>query len=229
MPREPFAARSARAAALLDRLDRAIPDAKIQLDYRTPLELLAAVMLSAQCTDVRVNLVTPALFRRFPTAIAYARARPREVEALIRTCGLFRSKARNLIAAARTLIAQHGGEVPTTRELLETLPGVGRKTAGVVSNHLGSDSAFPVDTHVGRLAFRMGLTRHTHPDKVELDLRALLPQPSWAKGHQLLIWHGRRVCSARAPACDTCPVKALCPRCGVPLKPRRKHPKPARP
>jgi endonuclease-3 len=151
------------------------------------------------------------------------------VEAFIRTCGLFRSKARNLIAAGRALVAEHGGEVPITRELLETLPGVGRKTAGVVSNHLGGDSAFPVDTHVGRLAFRMGLTRHTDPDKVELDLRALLPRTSWAQGHQLLIWHGRRVCSARAPACETCPVEDLCPRRGVPLKPRRTRPTLARP
>src|SRR5580693_3333581 len=115
MPREPFAARSARAAAVLDRLDRAMPGAKIQLDYRTPLELLVAVMLSAQCTDVRVNIVTPALFRRFPTARSYARARTPDVEAFIRTCGLFRSKARNLIAAGRALVAEHGGEVPTTR------------------------------------------------------------------------------------------------------------------
>ncbi|ATB31514.1 endonuclease III [Melittangium boletus DSM 14713] len=196
-----------------------MPDVRIELDYRTPLELLVAVILSAQCTDKRVNLVTPALFERFPDAAAYARASVEEVEPFIQSCGLYRAKAKNLVAAARALVAEHGGEVPRSRASLETLPGVGHKTAGVVCMHLGGDEAFPVDTHVKRLAFRLGFTRHTDPDKVEEDMQGLLPSPQWMKGHQLLVWHGRRTCFARAPACERCVVAELCPRKGVRLKP----------
>lgn len=192
-----------------------MPDARIELDYSTPLELLVAVILSAQCTDKRVNLVTPALFRRFPDAAAYASASVQEVEPFIQTCGLYRAKAKNLIAAARALVAEHGGQVPRSRAVLETLPGVGHKTAGVVCIHLGGDDAFPVDTHVKRLAFRLGFSSHVDPDKVELDLQALLPAERWMKGHQLLVWHGRRTCFARSPACERCVVAARCPRKGV--------------
>src|SRR5579871_5829962 len=137
MPRETVQAKRARALRVLETLDRQMPEAKIELDYRTPLELLVAVILSAQCTDKRVNLVTPALFARFPDAAAYARATPPQLERYIKTCGLYRSKAKNLVAAGRALVAEHGGVVPHHREALESLPGVGRKTAGVVSNHLG--------------------------------------------------------------------------------------------
>ncbi len=215
MAREAKAAKSERAVRILDRLERQMPEARIELDYSTPLELLVAVMLSAQCTDKRVNLVTPALFKRYPNAEAYASADLRELEGFIRTCGLYQSKAKNLIAAAKSLVAEHGGEVPVSREALETLAGVGRKTAGVVSMHLGEPCAFPVDTHVLRLSNRMGLSTHSNPDKVERDLQALVPQARWTMGHQLLIWHGRRTCTARSPACDRCVVADLCPKRGV--------------
>jgi endonuclease III len=208
-----------RALEVLERLERSMPEVRIELDYRTPLELLVAVILSAQCTDKRVNLVTPALFQRFPDAAAYARASPGEVEPFIQSCGLYRAKAKNLVAAARALVAEHAGQVPTARAALEQLPGVGNKTAGVVCMHLGGDEAFPVDTHVKRLSLRLGFTRHTDPDKVEADLQALLPSPRWMKGHQLLVWHGRRTCFARAPACGQCVVAGLCPQKGVKLKP----------
>jgi endonuclease III len=215
MLRESQQAKRERALAVIDRLDAHMPGAKIELDHRTPLELLVSVILSAQCTDRRVNLVTPALFRRYPTAASYARARVSELEGLIKSCGLYRSKARNLIAAAKVLVKQHRGEIPKTREALETLPGVGHKTAGVVCIHLGTEGAFPVDTHIRRLAKRLGFSKHDNPDDVEMDLRALLPTNRWAKGHQLLIWHGRRTCFARRPACERCVVADLCPKIGV--------------
>jgi endonuclease-3 len=213
--RESSQSKRLRAIEVLERLERAMPDVRIELDYRTPLELMVAVILSAQCTDKRVNLVTPALFQRFPDAAAYASASVEEVEPFIQSCGLYRAKAKNLIAAARALVAEHGGEVPRSRAVLETLPGVGRKTAGVVCIHLGGDDAFPVDTHVKRLALRLGFTRHEDPDKVEMDMQALLPSERWMKGHQLLVWHGRRTCFARSPACERCPVAPLCPKKGV--------------
>lgn len=213
--RESTEARRQRAAKVLDLLEQEMPEARIELDYRTPLELLVAVILSAQCTDKRVNLVTPALFQRFPDARAYAEAQPQDVEPYIQTCGLYRAKAKNIVLAAQALVREHGSEVPHSRQALEQLPGVGRKTAGVVCIHLGGDSAFPVDTHVKRLANRLGFTRHAHPDKVELDLQALLPSERWMMGHQLLVWHGRRTCFARAPACERCTVAGLCPKLGV--------------
>ena len=209
-----------RAVEILDRLDAHMPEAKIELDFGTPMQLLVSVILSAQCTDKRVNMVTPALFRRFPDARAFARAKVSEVEALIRTCGLYRAKAKSIVAAAGAILHEHGGQVPVKRDVLESLPGVGHKTAGVVAIHLGTDEAFPVDTHILRLSRRMGLSRQTHPDKVEDDLRDLLPPARWAKGHQLLIWHGRRTCFARAPECERCVVSAVCPKIGVKLPKR---------
>ncbi len=220
MPRESRSAKKQRAEAILDRLHAQWPNAKIELDYREPIQLLVSVILSAQCTDVRVNLVTPALFRRYPDAAAYAAADPAELESLIKTCGLYRTKARNIIAAAKSLVERFGGKIPLSRSELESLPGVGKKTAGVVCIHLGGDSAFPVDTHIRRLARRMGLSAHQDPDKVELDLQALFPRARWSQGHQLLIWHGRRTCFARSPACV---VAKLCPKIGV----RRTRPRPA--
>lgn len=219
--RETKNAKRRRAAAVIERLDAQMPNAKIELGYRTPLELLISVILSAQCTDKRVNMVTPALFARYPTAESYAVASPRELEGLIKTCGLYRSKAKNIIAAAQAIVREHGGRVPVSRAELEELPGVGRKTAGVVTIHLGGDAAFPVDTHIRRLARRLGFTRQSEPDKVEMEMRQLLPSDVWAKAHQLLIWHGRRTCFARAPACDRCVVANLCPKIGLP-KVRRK-------
>jgi endonuclease III len=201
----------ARARAVLRRLRQAMPGARIELSYADDLQLLVAVVLSAQCTDARVNMVTPGLFAAFPDAAAYARAEPADLERHIRSLGLFRSKARNLVAAMRRIEAAHGGRVPTTREGLEALPGVGRKTAGVVLVHLGAGHAFPVDTHVGRLARRLGFSAEERPDRVERDLMRLVPEQDWGEAHQLLVWHGRRVCNARTPDCPACPVRDLCP------------------
>jgi endonuclease-3 len=216
MPRESVPARRARAIAVLDRLGKAMPEARIELDYATPLQLVIAVILAAQCTDKRVNLVSPALFRRYPDAASLATADSGELERLIHSCGFFRAKARSLKGMATALVERHGGQVPTARAELAALPGVGPKTAGVVTVHIGGDPAFPVDTHVRRLSRRLGFTRALDPDHIEADLQALVPQARWAQGHQLLVWHGRRTCFARSPACDRCVVRELCPRIGVP-------------
>jgi len=216
MPRENHVARAERARQVLRLLDTAMPGARIELDYRTPFELLVAVMLAAQCTDKRVNLVTPALFARFPDARALAPAPTQVVEKLIRSCGFFRAKTRSLKAMSAALLASHGGEVPRSRVALAALPGVGNKTAGVVTVHVGGEPAFPVDTHVRRLSRRLGFSRSLIPDRIEEDLQALFPSDDWAKWHQLLVWHGRRTCFARKPACDRCVVAALCPQVGVP-------------
>jgi endonuclease III len=213
--RRPTAVQAARACAVLDRLEAAMPEARIALRFEDDLQLLAAVMLSAQTTDARVNLVTPALFERFPTAAAYAAAEPEELWPFLKTLGLFRAKAKNLVGSMRAIAGEHGGRVPRTREALERLPGVGGKTAGVVLVHLGADEAFPVDTHVGRVARRLGFAREREPQKVEAELRATFPRERWGRGHQLFVWHGRRTCTARAPACPRCPVEDLCPRIGV--------------
>lgn len=213
--RETAAEKRKRALLVMDRLQADMPDARIELDYRTPLELLVAVILSAQCTDKRVNMVTPALFQRFPDARAYAGAEPTDVEPFIRTCGLYRAKAKNIVATARVLVQEHGGQVPLQRDVLAELPGVGRKTAGVVCIHLGGDGAFPVDTHVKRLAYRLGFTTQEDPDKVELDMQSVLPPERWTLGHQLLVWHGRRTCFARSPECGRCVVADVCPKKGV--------------
>jgi endonuclease III len=200
---------------VLDRLERSMPGARIALHFRSDVELLVSVILSAQCTDARVNLVTPALFARYPDAAAYAGARPEDLWPFIRSCGLYRSKARSIVSAMRAICAAHGGRVPRTRESLEALPGVGRKSAGVVLIQQGEGQHFPVDTHVGRVARRLGLAREQDPTKVERRLMALLPAARWNHGHQLLVWHGRRICLARTPACARCPVESLCPRRGV--------------
>lgn len=215
MPRESRAARARRFAAIVDRLQARWPTARIVLEHRNELELVVAVLLAAQCTDARVNEVTPALFARFPSADDYAKATPEEIEPYLRRLGLFRSKARHLAALGRALVADHAGAVPRTREALATLPGVGWKTAGVVATYAFGEPSFPVDTHVGRLAGRMGLSKETRPEKIERELSALLPPERWGDAHQLLVWLGRRDCEARRPACDTCPVEALCPRVGV--------------
>ncbi|HZY02705.1 MAG TPA: endonuclease III [Anaeromyxobacteraceae bacterium] len=215
-PRSRSPTRAARARAVVARLERAMPGARIALRFGDDLQLLVSVILSAQTTDARVNQVTPALFARFPDAAAYARASPMDLWPFLRTLGLYRTKARALVGAMRLVEREHAGRVPRTREALEALPGVGRKTAGVVLLHLGAEQAFPVDTHVGRVARRLGWTRERNPDRVEEELRRLLPPRRWGEAHQLLVWHGRRTCAARAPACQRCPVEDLCPRRGVP-------------
>jgi endonuclease-3 len=219
--RRPDEAKRRRAREIVDLLERAMPGVRIALEFRSDVELLVSVILSAQSTDVGVNRATPALFARFPDAAAYAGVSPEQLWPYIRSLGLYRNKAKAIVEAMRVIAAEHGGEVPRTREGLEALPGVGRKTAGVVLVHLGAAHAFPVDTHVGRVARRLDLSRELDPDKVERDLCALLPEERWGQAHQLFVWHGRRTCQARAPACSRCPVDALCPKRGVPKRMRR--------
>jgi len=214
--RRPPERERARAGEVVDRLERAMPEARIALEFKDDLQLLVSVILSAQSTDVRVNLVSPALFARFPDAAAYARVDPEALWPFIQTLGLFRAKAKSIVGAMRAIEALHGGRVPRERAALEALPGVGRKTAGVVLVHLGADQAFPVDTHVGRVARRLGFTRERDPDRVEERLRLLVPRERWGRGHQLFVWHGRRTCTARAPACERCVLEDLCPKVGVP-------------
>ncbi len=219
--RPPAAAKRDRAAGIVARLEQAMPDVRIALEFRDDAQLLVSVILSAQSTDVGVNRATPALFARFPDAAAYAAARPEELWPFIRSLGLFRNKAKAIVAAMQAIVREHGGRVPRTRGALEALPGVGRKTAGVVLLHLGAAHAFPVDTHVGRVARRLDLSRETDPSKVERDLMSLLPEERWGKAHLLFVWHGRRTCQARSPFCSRCPVEDLCPKRGVPRALRR--------
>ena len=201
-----------RTRTIVSRLKREYPDAHCELDYRTPFELLVATILSAQCTDARVNLVTPALFARYPTPAALAAARQEDVEALIRSTGFFRNKARSLIGMAQALAAGHAGAVPSTMVELQVLPGVGRKTANVLlGNAYGKNEGITVDTHVARLATLLGLTRETTPEKIEKDLMALVPRKDWTLFSHLLIWHGRRVCIARRPRCEVCVLNRICP------------------
>jgi endonuclease-3 len=205
-----------RAAKVLRRLAKAYPDAKCALDHRTPLELLVATILSAQCTDVRVNEVTPALFRKYRTAADYARAPAGELERAIRPTGFFNAKAKSLRRAGAAIAAEHGGKIPNTMEALVKLPGVGRKTANVIlGNAFGKDEGFVVDTHVARLSRRLGFTRHSDPMKIEQDLLAIVPEGRRTMAAHELIFHGRRICVARRPRCEICPVNPLCPKIGV--------------
>ncbi len=203
-------------SAVIRELERLYPEAHCELVFHDPFELLVATILSAQCTDKRVNQVTPALFARFPDAAALAIADQAEVEELIRTTGFFRNKAKNILGAARCLVDEFGGEVPQTMPELLRLPGVARKTANVLlGSAFGKNEGFVVDTHIGRLANRLGLSKQTDPVKVERDLCAVVPQAKWTSlGHQL-IWHGRRVCSALRPACTQCSLAPSCPSFGV--------------
>ena len=211
MPRESKTQKRARAAAILDGLRTLYPDAKTELDFGTPFQLVIATLLSAQATDVSVNAATPALFERYPTPEAMAVAAPEDVEPFIRTIGLYRNKAKNAVAAARRLVEVYGGEVPRTVEELVTLPGVGRKTANVVVSNAYGIPAIAGDTHVGRLARRLGFSKHDDPDKVEADLQKLFDPSDWVFLHHGLILHGRRVCAARKPDCAGCGIAALCP------------------
>lgn len=204
--------RAERAGRILATLKKAYPDAHCELNYRTPFELLVATILSAQCTDVRVNQVTPELFRRFPGPEALARASRREVEELIHSTGFYHNKAKSLIGAAQAIVEQHGGAVPDSMEALRGLPGVGRKTANVVLGEaFASPQGIVVDTHVARLSRRLGLTRQSDPLKIERALMPLVPREDWALWSHLLIWHGRRRCRARRPDCAGCEIRALCP------------------
>jgi len=201
----------AHAAAELAILEQTYPTAVTALDYRSPFELLIAVILSAQCTDARVNLTTPQLFARYPDAVALAAADPLDVEPIVKSCGFFRMKAKNIVNAARGLVTEHGGAVPSDRESLEALPGVGRKTANVVMSVAFEDAAFAVDTHVFRVSHRLGLTLGKTPRAVEDDVTKLVPREKWRHAHHWLILHGRAICKAPTPHCEACPVRELCP------------------
>jgi endonuclease III len=211
---ESLADKKARAGKILTRLAKAYPDARTALDFTTPLELLVATILSAQCTDERVNAVTAGLFPRYRRAADWAGVPLPVLEREIHSTGFFRAKARSLNGMARALVERHGGEVPRTLEELVELPGVGRKTANVVLGNAFGIPALAVDTHVFRVSQRLGLARGDDAEKIHDQLCQVLPRPRWTQASHLLILHGRRVCAARKPACPTCPVLALCPWTG---------------
>ncbi|MBD1826854.1 endonuclease III [Microcoleus vaginatus GB1-A2] len=201
-----------RSLEILIRLKRLYPEAPCTLNYETPVQLLVATILSAQCTDDRVNLVTPALFERFPDAVALANADLEELESLVRSTGFYRNKSKNIKAACQAIVNKFNNQVPQRMELLLELPGVARKTANVVLAHaFGINMGVTVDTHVKRLTQRLGLTEHTDPTRIERDLMILLPQPDWENWSIRLVYHGRAVCNARNPACNICELADLCP------------------
>ena len=201
-----------RVAQLVEMLPQVYPGAHCELDFKTPLQLLVATILSAQCTDKRVNLVTPKLFARYRTAAALATAPQLELEEAIRSTGFFRNKAKSLRAAAAAIVERHRGQVPDTMEALHALPGVGRKTANVVlGNAFGKDEGIVVDTHVARLSQRLKLTRQTDAEKIETNLMKIVPRKHWTMWSHWLIWHGRRRCFARRPDCRHCEILQLCP------------------
>jgi endonuclease-3 len=212
VPRESFEPKKKRTAEIIRRLKAAYPDAHCELNFQTPLQLLVATILSAQSTDKQVNIVTDALFKKYKSARDFAMARPEDLENDLRAIGLFRNKAKNIRACCARLLEKHGGDVPRTMEELTELGGVGRKTANVVlGNAFGINSGVVVDTHVARLSDRLNLTKNIAPEKIELDLQKLVPNPDWALFSHLLIWHGRRRCYARKPDCAGCEVQSLCP------------------
>lgn len=207
--------RKLKALELLSRLEQLYPDATCSLNYETPVQLLVATILSAQCTDERVNLVTPALFAQFPNAASMAGAEREEIETLVRSTGFYRNKAKHIQLACHKIVTDFDGEVPQQMELLLTLPGVARKTANVVLAHaFGINAGVTVDTHVKRLSNRLGLTKHQEPVKIERDLMGLIPQIDWENWSIRLIYHGRAVCMARKPSCHRCTLVDLCPSAG---------------
>ncbi len=214
--RESQKARKARAAEIHDILLAEYPDAECALRHASPYELAVATILSAQCTDARVNMVTPELFRRYPDPESLSAAIPDQLEDVIRSTGFFRNKTRNLIGMANALIDEHGGELPRNMKELSALPGIGRKTANVIlGNAFGIDEGVVVDTHVKRLSGRMGFTKETSPVKIEQDLMKLFPRGVWTMLAHLLIYHGRQVCNARKPRCNQCALSHLCPSSSV--------------
>ncbi len=214
-----------RCDTIIARLRQTFPDAHCALHYTNPLQLLVATILSAQCTDARVNMVTPQLFARFPDVQALAAAAPAEIEKIIQSTGFFRSKAKAIHHTAQDIIAHYHGQVPQTMEELITLRGVGRKTANVVlGNAFGKNRGIVVDTHVGRIARRLELSQHADPEKVEKDLMQVVPQRLWTLFSHLLIAHGRTYCTARNPRCSDCPISNLCPSAPLPSPSRNAHP-----
>jgi endonuclease-3 len=211
------AALRAHATEIYDRLEKEHPDAHCELDFRTPLELLCATILSAQCTDKRVNMVTPVLFERYPSAAALAAANPDVLEEIIRSTGFFRNKTKSLLGMSAAVVETHAGDIPSTMDELVRLPGVGRKTANVIlGNAFGKAEGIVVDTHVTRLAERLGLTKEVDPVKIEVALIALYPRERWTMLSHLLIFHGRRICEARTPKCGACVLNDICPSARVP-------------
>jgi endonuclease III len=204
-----------RARRIVRELTRLYPDARCTLDFADPLQLLVATILSAQCTDARVNRVTPALFARYSDVHSFASAEQAELESLIQSTGFFRNKARNILDCCRQIVEQYNGEIPSTMEKLVQLPGVGRKTANVLLGNAFGVPGIPVDTHVGRLSRRMGLTEHEDPVRVEHDLMKLLPSKEWTNFGHRMIYHGRAVCHSRSPDCNGCTLAKFCPRIGL--------------
>ncbi len=216
MPRETQSAKASRLKRILTGLQKTYPAARCELDHTNPLELLIATILSAQCTDKRVNLVTKDLFKKYRTAADYANADSATLEQDIKTTGFFRNKTKSIQACCRALVERHGGQVPRTMEELTQLGGVGRKTANVVlGTAFGINAGIVVDTHVARLSQRLGLTAQQDPERIEGELMRLVPQAQWTMFSHRLIWHGRRRCFARGPDCPNCEIARLCPRVGV--------------
>ncbi len=215
MPRESKTAKAARTQRIADQLRLRYP-AQCALTHDNPFQLLVATILSAQCTDERVNMVTPILFARYPDAGSLSAAKQRDIEEIIHSTGFFRAKAKNILGVSRAILRDHAGRVPESLDELVSLPGIGRKTANVVlGTAFGRAEGVVVDTHVGRLSRRLGLTRQLDAVKVEHELMGLLPQGEWIEFSHRLIWHGRRICMARNPLCDECPLAAECPRIGL--------------
>ena len=215
MPRESKTVKATRAQRIADQL-RVLYPAKCALSHDNPFQLLVATILSAQCTDERVNVVTPVLFAKYPDAESLAIAKQRDIEKIIHSTGFFRAKAKNILGASRAIVRNHAGRVPESMDSLVALPGIGRKTANVVlGSAFGHAEGVVVDTHVGRLSRRLGLTRQQDAVKVERDLMSLLPRSEWIEFSHRLIWHGRRICMARKPLCDSCPIRDDCYRVGL--------------
>ncbi|HCM41239.1 MAG: endonuclease III [Bdellovibrionales bacterium GWB1_52_6] len=204
-----------RITEIIKILEREYPDARCSLDFNSPFQLLVATILSAQCTDERVNRVTPALFKKFPDSVRLAKADIRQLEALIRSAGFYKSKARALKECSQALVKNYGGEVPRTMEALVELRGVGRKTANVVLGNCFDVPGVAVDTHMGRLSRRLGISKHADPEKVEKDIEKLVPKDKWSLFSHLIISHGRAICTARRPLCPECPINRFCPKIGV--------------
>jgi endonuclease-3 len=200
-----------RAPEIVKKLKKAYPDAKCELNFRTPLELLVATILSAQCTDAKVNQVAPALFKKYPDAQAYAKASSSELERMIRSTGFYRNKARSIQNCCMQLLIEHGGKVPEDMDALTKLAGVGRKTANAVRAYAFGKPAIVCDTHVLRISERLRLTKNTDPNKVEEDISKIMPESLWTDFSTCVVWHGRRCCTARKPMCASCPIRELCP------------------
>ena len=203
------------ALAIYRILTKRYPNVRCELDFKNPLQLLVATVLSAQCTDKRVNAVTPALFKRYKTAVDFAGANLRELQGIIKSTGFYRAKAKNIKGLAIKIITEYNGKVPNKLEELIKLPGVGRKTANVVLGHAFDTPGITVDTHFGRLSRRFGWTKETDPVKVEFAVQKLIPEREWTNLSQRMIWHGRRICHSRKPACGACPIAELCPSFGI--------------